>query len=253
MKKPHIFLINLDNCSQRLETSSIQFEQFSLDFERISAVHGAEVSDVVLSKSYSKEKNAKQYYRPLTSGEVGCYLSHLKVLEEIVSRALPYAFIFEDDFELVTDLRPIDKAISQLTFSWDMIKLFQSQSNKRTAIAQCKVTESLSLTIANKVPAGTVAQIVSLQGARKILAHARPFGRPIDIDYQHFWEMELSILLATPCPVTHADIFPSTIGRVKGSENGFSYFWRKQRLQINKYVQNQFHRRAMLNQYRPYF
>ena len=100
MTKPNIFLINLDSCTDRLKESTFQFDNFSLPFERISAIKGAELGADVLDTSYCKLKNAKQYYRPLTLGEIGCYLSHIKVLSIIVELELPYAFIFEDDVRL---------------------------------------------------------------------------------------------------------------------------------------------------------
>ncbi|MDW7548648.1 glycosyltransferase family 25 protein [Pseudoalteromonas peptidolytica] len=249
----NIFLINLDSSKDRLKESARQFDKFNLSFERISAVDGASISNQELETHYSREKNARQYYRALTVGEIGCYMSHLKVLEEIVARQLPYAFVFEDDFQLQADLREIDSKVSALPFDWDMIKLYQSQKNRRTAFATHQIDSDLSLVIPNKVPAGTVAQLISFEGAKKILAHARPFGRPIDIDYQHFWEKQVSVLLAFPCPVNHGEIFDSTVGREFLSRNEKGNFWLKQRLQINKFFNNKSNRKLIQKQYQPYF
>lgn len=160
MTKPNIFLINLDSCTDRLKESTFQFDKFSLPFERISAIKGVELSADVLDTSYCKLKNAKQYFRPLTLGEIGCYLSHIKVLSKIVDLELPYAFIFEDDFQLHDDLAQIDQLIASLPFDWDMIKLFQSQKNKRTPIASFELNKSLSLFMQNKVPAGDRKSVV---------------------------------------------------------------------------------------------
>ncbi|RRS08088.1 MULTISPECIES: glycosyltransferase family 25 protein [unclassified Pseudoalteromonas] len=253
MTKPNIFLINLDSCTDRLKESTLQFDQFSLPFERISAVKGAELSEDVLNTSYCKLKNAKQYFRPLTLGEIGCYLSHIKVLSKIVELELPYAFIFEDDFQLHDDLAQIDQLIASLPFDWDMIKLFQSQKNKRTPIASFPLNKSLSLFMQNKVPAGTVAQLVSLKGAKKILSKSIPFGRPIDIDYQHFWEKDLSVFVMSPCPVSHGEKFASTIDRAPSVTGSKRYFWRKQLLQINKFIQNKFYRGLVLKRYQQHF
>ncbi|TMN34309.1 glycosyltransferase family 25 protein [Pseudoalteromonas sp. S2755] len=253
MAKPNIFLINLDSCTDRLEESTSQFNQFSLPFERISAVKGVDLDADVLGASYCKIKNAKQYFRPLTLGEIGCYLSHIKVMSKIVELELPHAFIFEDDFQLHDDLAQIDQLIASLPFDWDMIKLFQSQKNKRTPIASFPLNKSLSLFMQNKVPAGTVAQLVSLQGAKKILSKSIPFGRPIDIDYQHFWEKDLSVFVMSPCPVRHGEKFASTIDRAPSVIGAKRYFWRKQLLQINKFTKNKFYRRLVLKRYQQHF
>ncbi|AXQ99893.1 glycosyltransferase family 25 protein [Pseudoalteromonas piscicida] len=253
MTKPNIFLINLDSCTDRLVESTFQFDKFSLPFERVSAIKGAELSTDVLGMSYCKLKNAKQYFRPLTLGEIGCYLSHIKVLNKIVELELPYAFIFEDDFQLHYDLAQIDQLVAVLPFDWDMIKLFQSEKNKRTPIASFPLNKSLSLFVQNKVPAGTVAQLVSLEGAKKILSKSIPFGRPIDIDYQHFWEKELSVFVMSPCPVSHGEKFASTIDRAPSVTGAKRYFWRKQLLQINKFVKNKFYRGLVLKRYHQHF
>ncbi|RXE86555.1 glycosyl transferase [Pseudoalteromonas sp. A757] len=253
MTKPNIFLINLDSCTDRLAESTSQFDKFSLPFERVSAVKGAELNADVLDASYCKKKNAKQYFRPLTLGEIGCYLSHMKALSRIVELKLPYAFIFEDDFQLHDDLAQIDQMIASLPFEWDMIKLFQSQKNKRTPIASFPLNKSLSLFMQNKVPAGTVAQLVSLKGAEKILSKSIPFGRPIDIDYQHFWEKELSVFVMSPCPVSHGEKFASTIDRAPSVTGAKRYFLRKQLLQINKFIKNKFYRSLVLKRYHHHF
>ena len=39
----------------------------------------------------------KQMGRGLQPGEVGCYLSHKKAIEQFLSTDAPYAIVFEDD------------------------------------------------------------------------------------------------------------------------------------------------------------
>jgi len=57
-----------------------------------------------------------------------------------------------------------------------------------------------NLGIYNKIPSKTCAQIISLVGAKQLLAMSDKFGLPVDMDIQHWWENDLYILGMQPYP-----------------------------------------------------
>ena len=63
-------------------------------------------------------------------------------------------------------------------------------------------------------PVRTVAQLWTIEGARKFLAIARPLRRPVDVQLKHWWEGDLNILTTVPALVTQDDeqAGASTIG-----------------------------------------
>lgn len=184
-----IFIINLADSHARLAHCRQQLAD--IQFERIEAVNGRNLNAQQIAQHYDEKHNPVRYHKPLTVGEVGCYLSHRKVWQRIIDEQLDYAIVLEDDFVLNQPIDGISQALEAISEPWDYIKLAE-YPNKRKAIhsASCGAYE---LVVYNKVPARTCAQVVSLQGAKKLLAASQRFSRPVDIDIQYWWEMGIVV------------------------------------------------------------
>ncbi len=91
-----IFLINLDRSTDRLEDISHRLSSIGLTFERISAVNSETIDEEQEKRLFSYSSG----HLPLGKGEMGCFLSHRKVWQEIVDRGLKWAFVAEDDLHL---------------------------------------------------------------------------------------------------------------------------------------------------------
>lgn len=88
------YVINLDSSKTRLNEFETAFKETDLQIERISAVDGNSV-DI---DAYSDESLCqKKMGRGVQPGEVGCYLSHKKALQQFLSTKSTYAIVFEDD------------------------------------------------------------------------------------------------------------------------------------------------------------
>ena len=100
-----IFVINLDRRPDRHEHIKTQLQAYQ--WERFSAIDGRAIS---LKQFRLKGFNPDMVWRdpllkrPLTTTEVGCYISHYECWKAIVKNNRP-AIIFEDDIQL---LRPLD-------------------------------------------------------------------------------------------------------------------------------------------------
>ncbi|WP_440056419.1 glycosyltransferase family 25 protein (plasmid) [Pseudoalteromonas sp. T1lg65] len=239
-QQPQVFLINLDSSTERLANATAQFEHFDIEFERISATLGSAMDITEKAQYYSHQVNATRFFRPLTDGEIGCYVSHLRVLKEIVTRKLPYAIVFEDDFNLVSDLKEVFAAISEIPSHWDVIKLAQRGIGKaKVVVASQRLTSHFDIALTKKIPAGTCAQAISYAGAKKILETFVPFGRPVDTDLQHSWEQGIDVFQMSPPPVQQGTQFESTIATQTGRNKPKKRFWAKQKYHFKKYLMNQ--------------
>ena len=88
------YVINLDSSTKRLDEFNTAFNKTDLNIERISAIDGS----LIEIKAFSDDNLCKkQMGRGLQPGEVGCYLSHKKAIEQFLSTDAPYAIVFEDD------------------------------------------------------------------------------------------------------------------------------------------------------------
>lgn len=89
------FVINMDSASGRWGRISKHLGDFGLVFERLSAVNGSIISPAdILGLCPPSTWLGK---RPLTAGELGCFLSHRKALQIVLDRGLEHAVIMEDD------------------------------------------------------------------------------------------------------------------------------------------------------------
>lgn len=211
-----IFLINLERSKGRLERASHQIKSTGLDFERVSAVDGATLTDDKIAEVFDAKTAKRRFQYNLTAGEIGCYLSHIKCWERIIEDDLDYAVILEDDLILDSNFPSVLSAVSKLQSNWHYLKLscpFKPRPYQLSETVKVDNDKSVSLVNYKKSPTGTVAQIVSREGAKRLLEKRPPFFRPIDVDLQWEWEIGISIQGLVPYAANMADE-PSEIQRI---------------------------------------
>ena len=237
-----VFLINLAGSTERFEKSNVQLSRFDIEFERVCAVNGAKLKNEEIARHYSPEQNKAKYYKSLTVGEIGCYLSHRKVWEEIVENEIPSAIILEDDFLITEELTNAISDIESIQSSWDYIKLAGYKKRKRKSYIIEKL-KHFSLVEFKKIPAGTCAQAVSLNGAKKLLETTDKFGRPIDIDLQHWWERKVHIQGLSPFPFEPNENEESDIGRLSNRKEVRRHRLRRVKQQLAFKIRNAYERK----------
>ncbi|MDN4503023.1 glycosyltransferase family 25 protein [Alteromonadaceae bacterium BrNp21-10] len=205
-------LINLNRSQDRLTHCTEQLQSAEIHFERIEAVDGEMLTQSAERSRFNADLNQQNYHKNLNSGEIGCYLSHRKVWQKIVDEKLDFAIVLEDDFSLTGDLTAAIEVAKSSFKQWDYIKLAGHRRN-RYPIHQQEIAD-MQLVTYNKLPSQTCAQIVSFNGAKKLLAHSETFGRPVDVDIQHWWEADLLAFGLMPYVVTANNQFGSEIDRV---------------------------------------
>ncbi|WP_290982037.1 glycosyltransferase family 25 protein [Hyphomicrobium sp.] len=200
-----IFVINLKHSTERL---AFMRSQLGDGFERIEAVCGSNIPDFLQG----------QFGSCITSGEVGCYASHLVAARTIVERDLPYAVILEDDAVVEPDAwAAIEAAVDHLSV-WDVICLSGAKQLPNRAIA---CLGSRKLVRYSRFPKVTAAYVLSRSGAEKLLVPRRRL-RPVDVDIRYGWEMGLDGFGIYPPPARQASDLGSSIPRF-GRQR---FYWR---------------------------
>ena len=91
-----IYYINLDGQPERQAYMESMFSHWEVDnYERISAYDGRndDLSDIIHGR----------YPENMSSGEVGCVTSHLKLLKHFLETSdSPYCIVMEDDVDIST-------------------------------------------------------------------------------------------------------------------------------------------------------
>lgn len=239
-----VFVINLDSSTERLSKCKEQLDKQSIKFERVSAVLGVSLTQTEIDMFYSPELNQRYYYQSLTKGEIGCFMSHRKVWQQMIAQSIPYAFILEDDFVIQSNINNVIQDIKSLDFDWHYIKL-SSYGKQRQVVAKLPLINH-SLVRFGKQPAGTCAQVVSLAGARRLLKSTEKIGLPIDVALQHWWEIDVDILGLQPFPFIPNALEASDICRVSDRSQVKRYRLRRVRQQIQHRLQNFFKTKQVL-------
>ena len=208
-----IILINLSESKARLERSQQELAKFGLSFERLEAVDGRKMSKEEIDKVSHWDKSA--FFKPLSPGEIGCFLSHIAAAEKIVRENWPHALVLEDDFRLTphfTDI--ISEALKNAPLGFHIIKL---QGNVRGGEVVINLNIDHKIMRHRSISAQTVAQLWSLEGAIAFLSITRPLRRPVDVQLKHWWEGPLNIFQVSPPIVLDGDAqgTTSTIGARK--------------------------------------
>lgn len=208
-----IFLINLQSSRDRLANAERQLSAAGLAFERIDAVDGRRMPSEELSALCPD--NSRHFYSPLTPGEVGCYLSHLKALRLMLDRGMERCVVFEDDFMLEPGFaRCLSELLALGEGLPDMVKMYGAR--KRGQVVG-RLPCGAVLVRSSSPPICSTCTLWTSRGARKLLAASAPMHRPIDVQLKHWWEEELDILWVAPPPVTDSPVLmaASTIGSRK--------------------------------------
>ncbi len=197
-----ITIINLPGDPERWEGVCQRFAALGLKPHRHEALDGRALPDDVLARWYDPALNRRQYHRPLRPGEIGCYASHLALWRALLASGAPQLAVFEDDVEVSPELPRVLAAIRRLPAGWDMVKLAGRAHEK--AAGHGPLLRDHALIAYARVPSLTSGYVISREGARKLLAHRPPFGRPVDVDLRHWWECGLVVLGVQPYPVQAA-------------------------------------------------
>ncbi|MBF7690179.1 MULTISPECIES: glycosyltransferase family 25 protein [Acinetobacter] len=158
----NVFIINLEQCTDRLKQQETQFKKLGLTFERLPAVSIEEIS----TKDY--ERLAFNGQRPMKQSELACFLSHKKAWTAVIEANAP-CLILEDDAVLVRDLKNILHDVATLK-NIDVVNL-EVHGRKKMISKQCVATvaQNYHLFELYQDRSGAAAYILFPSGANKLL------------------------------------------------------------------------------------
>jgi glycosyl transferase family 25 len=202
------YVINLDRTPERYKKIDESLNKYKIPHQRFSAVDGYKLkiknintcevftgedlqnnpAKIDPSSYYSiycpsavlryipKPLSARESIEYMTAGELGCYCSHVELWKKIKDQKIPYSLILEDDADLQYDFaEKLENVILNLPKDWDIVYLFFSGNKKMT-----KYNEHISKLGTDGYMFGTVAMLVSHEGAKKMLDYNRAFSLTID-------------------------------------------------------------------------
>ncbi|XP_047556723.1 inactive glycosyltransferase 25 family member 3 isoform X3 [Lutra lutra] len=210
-----VFVISLARRPDRRERMLSSLWEMEISGRVVEAVDGRTLnSSIMRSLGVDLLPGYQDPYsgRTLTKGEVGCFLSHYSIWEEVAARGLAQVLVFEDDVRFESNFRGrLERLMEEVEaekLPWDLIYLGRKQVNPEEEAA----VERLPHLVVAGYSYWTLAYVLSLAGARKLLA-SQPLCRMLPVDeflpimfdrhpneqYKaHFWPRDLRAFSARP-------------------------------------------------------
>ena len=196
IRNANIYLINLKHRKDKLYASTVQLELLGLKFTVIDAVNGNYLNTFEYNENYPKQLQSLTgieglkadlnsiKFTPNTPAHVGCWLSHLKALKQILKQFDDrISLILEDDF--IADgnvIELVNRYLAQLekNHEWDLLHAGHCDSKEK-----CKyfLNENESICYTEERVFCTHAYIVKNKAAAKKLFNAGNRELPVLADF----------------------------------------------------------------------
>lgn len=109
-----VYVINMDNDTERLRAVSARLAQLNTTFERITGKVGSE----------NRQQTGLLCRQFCTDGMIGNFLSHITAWRKVVTEGLASALILEDDVVFYPNIQTVlPAAVAELDTDWDMLVL----------------------------------------------------------------------------------------------------------------------------------
>ncbi len=201
-----IYVINLDQDTDRLASITERLNHLKLPFKRFSAYRGKNIPDHLKSEFFLDRSCSLQ------DGEVGCYASHLDCMKRFIDTGLPSAIILEDDVDFHPDFSRLISEFCKLPPDLDILRL--SSVPKYSYVPVGTIEPCFELVKYSKIPHSTGGYYITHCGAQKFVRFQKPRTNPLDIDMRHAWTRNLITYGISPQVVSHVTGFSSSIEKV---------------------------------------
>lgn len=192
-----VFVISLKTSEQRRLRMKQMLDALALPFEISDAVDGRKLRPEEQARYYDAHANKALFKRPLSHAEIGCYLSHRQLWEQIKTLGSA-AVILEDDGLVDPALPEILKALEAYDLSDALIKIdgVRSKPAKYVSVGQLGTTHRI-LREPHIAPR-TTGYIIGPGAATRLTTYQPRFFRPVDMDLKHYWEHQVPIYTIAP-------------------------------------------------------
>lgn len=171
------YLINLDRSIDRLEVMKERLSAIGVTVERVPGIDGSKIDITSLSVDVPNPS----YPRTLTTGEIGCFLSHRKCWEKLVESGDDWALILEDDCIFHPSASRYLTSINWIPVGCQLIHFYYTNKAKVYTDRLIDLPDGNRLFRAKvSLPVGAYAYYISKEAARIALELSQTIYEPLD-------------------------------------------------------------------------
>lgn len=219
----HTWVINLDRAPQRLARIGAQLDALRLPWTRFAAVEGKWVPAGEQAALLDRAGFERLHGMTPSLGELGCYLSHVRLMQAFLDSPHEFALILEDDVKPTAALPEVLQRLMAAAGRWDMVKL--SAIHSGTPWGVLDVGQGHQLGVMFSRCTGSSAYVINRAAAQRYVEQLLPMQLPYDHAYDRGWVYGLKVRRVFPEVCVHDDQVESTIG-TPGPSRKFAW-WRR--------------------------
>lgn len=211
-----IWVVSLERAAERRAQFSEAAAACTVDWEFYAANTG-----VVAPLTYDEGLTIRQFGRPLSPGELGCYTSHFKLWELFLQSDYDQAIILEDD--ILVDWLALNR-LAGFDFhagKIDILRLFSTHPFPYS-LATLRFMSPHSHLVKNEgLFLGTQGYLVTRAGAEALLTTGNVVTAPVDWVMSRYYEYRVINYCLLPYPILER-YAPSHIGSARESGHAVS-------------------------------
>ncbi|KZC04706.1 PREDICTED: glycosyltransferase 25 family member [Dufourea novaeangliae] len=180
----NVYMINLLRRPERRSRMHRLFKELGIRAQTVDAVDGRTLNPSILNDmgvEMMPEYADPYHSRPMTMGEVGCFLSHYIIWNEVIEGGYENVIILEDDVRFEPFFRQkvnyVLNELSSLQVEWDLVYL----GRKRLVESAESPIDGSKYLIRAAYSYWTLGYILSRNGAKR-LVEAKPLKKLIPVD-----------------------------------------------------------------------
>jgi len=218
-----IYVLTLPRYQKRRDFMESSLASLGVDFSLIEGVDGFNLSEDAVFKS--QQASMRIGGQPLTPGEVGCAMGHMKIYRKFLESEHRFALILEDDVKIGRALKIVVNHLISTRFDFDYINFVSDNGEK---IIQ-DLTDIYSLTHFTASPNRASCYLISRLAAETFLEFEDPIRYGADTLTGEISFARLNSFGITPRVAQLQDV-PSTIQGVYFNEKSHKLTIRIRRL-----------------------
>ena len=227
-----IFVISLARAEGRRAAMRARLDKLGADYEIVDAVDGATLTPEDYGDTrLHRDKFRRKRGREIADGEIGCYLSHYRLWQRMVTEKIPSALVLEDDADWDEDILAVADDIDNLDWAWGVVLLSGSARKKIRGHNLAPVGDHRKLLLCGERKVTTAGYVISQMGAWALLQYCREITAPIDVAYGEWWNSEIPFYVVSPPVVRQVEaeslINADKHNKVSLSDRIAASLWRK--------------------------
>lgn len=202
---PEVLVINLPDSVDRMARFTAHCEAVSLEFSRIDALDARAIPADEFD-NYDAAAARKFLGRDVFSGEIGCFVSHMRAADRIANSDAEYGLVLEDDaippHGLLDLAAQTVAALDEYDPNWSLVNLGQRPDGVVADVADIRVNgDSYKLQRSYRYPLVTVGLLWSRQGAQRFLSRGQSIWAPVDLMIRSWLSEQGGGYAFASCPV----------------------------------------------------